>query len=100
MDIGEKNKNRETKMSAILKLEENLSLLKEEKEAMLLAFMKEQIKTKESDLECPVCMEVSQVPIYTCQEQHIICSECWYKVKMKSGNKVAECVLCRMPYPD
>ena len=45
-----------------------------------LDFLKEQIKKKEQDLECPVCLETSQVPIYMCQEQHIICKHCWIKV--------------------
>eukprot|EP00088_Acartia_fossae_P034746 TRINITY_DN3569_c0_g2_i7.p1 TRINITY_DN3569_c0_g2~~TRINITY_DN3569_c0_g2_i7.p1 ORF type:complete len:372 (-),score=106.63 TRINITY_DN3569_c0_g2_i7:10-1020(-) len=66
---------------------------------MLLEFLSSQISAKEADLECPVCMEVSQVPIYTCQEQHIICSQCWDKVKIRSAGGEAECVICRSPYP-
>ena len=38
------------------------------------------IDAKESDLECPVCFEVCAPPIYSCDEQHIICSECRPKV--------------------
>ena len=38
------------------------------------------IEAKESDLECPVCFEVCAPPIYSCDEQHIICSECRPKV--------------------
>ena len=38
------------------------------------------IEAKESDLECPVCFEVCASPIYSCDEQHIICSECRPKV--------------------
>merc|ERR1712083_127686 len=50
------------------------------------------IEAKESDLECPVCLEVSSTPIYSCDEQHIICSDCRPKVKI--------CPECREPYPN
>ena len=30
----------------------------------------------ESELECPVCFEISRPPIYQCPEGHIICSAC------------------------
>jgi len=30
----------------------------------------------ESELECPVCLEISRPPIYQCPEGHIICSAC------------------------
>ena len=41
------------------------------------------IEAKESDLECPVCFEVSTTPIYSCNEQHIICSDCRPKVSIR-----------------
>ena len=41
------------------------------------------IEAKESDLECPVCFEVSATPIYSCNEQHIICSDCRPKVSIR-----------------
>merc|ERR1712130_1098971 len=50
------------------------------------------IEDKESDLECPVCLEVSSSPIFSCDEQHIICSDCRPKVSI--------CPECREPYPD
>ena len=40
------------------------------------------IEAKESDLECPVCLEVSAAPIFSCDEQHLICSDCRPKVKI------------------
>ena len=40
------------------------------------------IEDKESDLECPVCLEVSTSPIFSCDEQHIICSDCRPKVSI------------------
>ena len=45
------------------------------------------ISKKEEELDCPVCRETALVPIYTCSEQHIICS-C-------SADKVANCPQCR-----
>ena len=40
------------------------------------------IDAKERDLECSICLEVSSAPIYCCDEQHIICSDCRPKVSM------------------
>ena len=40
------------------------------------------IEAKESDLECPVCLEVSAAPIFSCDEQHLICSDCRPKVNI------------------
>merc|ERR1712117_895271 len=56
----------------------------------LLDFMAKSIKEKEADLECPVCMETAEVPIFMCQEMHLICSTCRPKVK--------ECPECRVAY--
>ena len=39
------------------------------------------INAKERDLECSICLEVSIAPIYCCDEQHIICSDCRPKVR-------------------
>ena len=38
--------------------------------------MKRSIEEKETDLECPVCLEVAEVPIYSCHESHVICNSC------------------------
>ena len=40
------------------------------------------IDAKERDLECSICLEVSGPPIYCCDEQHIICSDCRPKVSV------------------
>ena len=47
------------------------------------------IDAKERDLECSICLEVSSAPIYCCDEQHIICSDCRPKVSMCKSNKVS-----------
>ena len=59
---------------------------------ILLNSVVERIQKKEADLECPVCLETAQVPIYTCSNQHLICSECRSQVAQES------CPECRTPY--
>ena len=46
----------------------------------LITFLTKSIKEKEADLECPVCMETAEAPIFMCQEMHLICSNCRPKV--------------------
>ena len=46
----------------------------------LLEYIDSQIDAKEKELECPVCLEVASVPIFCCDDQHIICSDCRPKV--------------------
>ena len=41
-------------------------------------------------MEWPVCFETAEVPIYMCQEMHLICANCRPKLK--------ECPECRAPY--
>ena len=35
-----------------------------------------QIASKKKELECPVCLEESAPPIYTCVAQHLVCAKC------------------------
>ena len=53
-------------------------------------FLSKSIKEKEANLKCPVCMETVEAPIFTCQEQHLICANCRPKLK--------DCPECRVPY--
>jgi len=46
----------------------------------------------ESELECPVCLQISRPPIYQCPEGHIVCSAC--KPLLKA------CCLCETKYTD
>ena len=48
------------------------------------------IAQKKRDLECPVCTDVAQPPIYMCQDSHLVCSICVPKLK--------ECPTCRVAY--
>merc|ERR1712129_430500 len=42
-----------------------------------LDFIKEAITSKSQDLECPVCLEEANNPIYSCPARgHILCSSC------------------------
>jgi len=56
----------------------------------LTEFLAESIKEKEVDLECPVCFETADIPIFMCPEMHLICSKCRPKIR--------ECPECRLPY--
>ena len=56
----------------------------------MMDFLSQSIKEKEEHLECPVCLETAEAPIYTCQEMHLICANCRPKLK--------ECPECRAPY--
>ena len=55
-------------------------------------FLSKQIKEKEADLECPVCLETAEIPIYCCQQMHLICSNC--------RPKLSVCPECRVEYQD
>lgn len=56
----------------------------------LLQFIDNQIIEKEKELECPVCLEVAESPIFMCSELHLICCNCRPKVKA--------CPECRVEY--
>ena len=56
----------------------------------LIDFMAKSIEKKEAELECPVCFEIADVPIFMCQQQHLICSSC--------QPKMTSCPECREPY--
>ena len=68
----ERQKSEEMARNKIEKLQpENLRLLE---------YIDGKIEAKEKELECPVCFEVASVPIFCCDDQHIICSDCRPKV--------------------
>jgi len=47
----------------------------------LIKHIRDQIRSLEQHLQCPVCKEVSQIPIFTCSNQHHICGQCWAIIK-------------------
>merc|ERR1711893_154776 len=54
-------------------------------------FLQRSLQEKESELECPVCLETAGGEIFSCVEQHLVCSQC--------RPRVVECPLCRQLYP-
>lgn len=56
----------------------------------LVEFVMRSISEKEADLECPVCLETAEAPIFMCQEMHLICSVC--------QPKLTHCPECRQSY--
>ena len=58
----------------------------------LLKIIDDEIGEKERRLECPVCLEVAESPIFMCSEQHLICSACRPKLK--------ECPECRQSFEE
>jgi len=58
----------------------------------MLDILKKQITGKRRELECPVCLEESSPPIFTCAAQHLVCGNCRPSLK--------ECVVCRVPYQE
>ena len=44
----------------------------------VLSLLNVQIAAKRKELECPVCFEECQPPIYTCSAQHLVCADCRY----------------------
>ena len=58
----------------------------------MLTFLNRAITTKQRELECPLCLEVSEAPIFMCPESHLVCAHC--------KPKVEKCPECRTPYPN
>ena len=91
----------ETLMDKIRKLDEEM---KEMKEIVVLAvekneelarnnqkhkeFVTKTIISQEAWLECPVCVQTAEPPIYKCPMDHLICSHCFPRMKGK-------CPTCR-----
>ena len=78
--------------------DKNLSKSDDESFCRLISFLTKTIKEKEkairekeSDLECPVCLETAGGKIFCCVEQHLVCSRC--------RPRLVECPQCRQPYP-
>ena len=85
--------NLENRLQETKKLIQNLlhnDILIFEPNKELLEFIDNQIKEKEKELECPVCLEVACSPIFMCSEQHLICSTC--------RPKLSNCPECRVVY--
>jgi len=60
------------------------------RQAELVKSLEAQISAMSLDLECPVCLDVCEPPIYSCVAQHPVCSGCRSDLK--------QCAVCRQPY--
>ena len=58
----------------------------------LLSYLQESLNSKEKELECPVCLESAEVPIFMCHESHLVCHNCLPKLKT--------CPECREKMPN
>ena len=58
--------------------------------SQFLEFLQDSVEEKKKALECPVCLETAQIPIYMCQNSHLVCSDCLPKLK--------DCPECREKY--
>ena len=56
----------------------------------MLDFITVNIAEKEFDLECPICMDLAQPPIYMCRDSHLICNIC--------APLMAQCPTCWVPF--
>jgi len=56
----------------------------------LVDFISNTIEEKIKDLECPVCFETAETPIYMCSMAHLICKNCLPRLKI--------CPECRKHY--
>merc|ERR550519_758053 len=57
---------------------------------LFLEFLNTKIDSWKKSLECPVCFETAETPIYQCNEAHLICNGC--------KDKVDVCPTCRVAY--
>jgi len=60
----------------------------------LVLFLQDQIQNLEDVLKCPVCLKVSEVPIYTCSFQHHVCGKCFSSL-YQVHDQGTRCPTCR-----
>ena len=51
-------------------------------------FLTDSIVVKESQLQCPYCLDMASPPIYKCSNEHLICNRCF--------TKVCRCTICNI----
>ena len=61
-----------------------------ETQSECLKLLMEVIESKEKDLECPICFKPVSAPLFCCEEQHLICSECLPKASVRN---LIDCLL-------
>ena len=90
--LDEMNRLEETKKvdNSLLKKVESYEERVNEKLQILIKEKVESIKEMQSSLECPVCLETANIPIFRCSKEHLICSKC--------RHKISNCPVCREIY--
>ena len=86
-----------TEKEATLKeLEVDFELLKKEKNERVKNLVRSitEMERTLKELECVVCLDTGSFPLYCCQEQHLVCSDCRLGVR-----RTGKCPSCRAPYP-
>ena len=76
--------------NSLLKKVESYEERVNEKLQILIKEKVESIKEMQSSLECPVCLETANIPIFRCSKEHLICSKC--------RHKISNCPVCREIY--
>jgi len=78
---GERNRNDQNNNGIVDRITRSIQLKKEAIDDLV------------EDLECPVCLDTVQVPVFMCELQHVICSSCRHRQGLDT------CPKCRTPYP-
>ena len=89
-NLEEKIASQTKKVDSLLKRAESLEKRQKEKLQILMKEKLESIKEMESSLECPVCLETANIPIFRCSKEHLICSKC--------RHRISNCPVCRETY--
>ena len=53
-------------------------------------------RPRDTDLECPVCLEQLRPPIFQCVNGHLVCQKCLVRIETSTR----KCPTCRMAFTD
>jgi len=85
-----KNQLSSTNLSSKRCLEENAQ--QKSREDILLDILDRRIAKKETELQCPICYEISTPPIFTCPDSHLVCAHCKLRI--------SRCSECNIPFEE
>ena len=86
----QKKKTQKMKQKLKQKLKQKMKQQLKQKSLEVAAFLVRSIEQKKAELNCHVCLEMAAAPIFMCQQQHLICSNC--------QPRVTSCPECREDY--
>ena len=90
VEMDMERRKEEQEMVSLKKEVESIEDMQKETLQILIKEKKESIKEMESSLECPVCLETANIPIFRCSKEHLICSKC--------RHRISNCPVCRETY--